>query len=239
MQANIFRYKHKLARAFRYKHKLARAIFCFALLLGLSAALLPRAYAQTATDRKFSRETGAIVNTTVGRMNSDDFATSLDSLDKLLRTHDLTSYETSIILQLKGQAHYELEQFSEAIRAFEGAIAAGGLLDNEVNQLRLNIGQILVVEGGDDALRGYDMIAEWHSSRRSQHIITIAQVDCFSSCNDESALLSAERWFNEANPKERKHYDLLNYIYSYRGLEAKRSILLDEMKERWPEDFED
>jgi len=229
MQANIF----------RHKRKLARTAFCFTLLLSLSAALLPRAYAQSHTDRKFSPETGAIVNTTIELMNADDFKSSLARMDELLQNHDLNSYEKSIVFQMKGQAHYELKQTGEAIQAFEDAITAGGLLANEVSQLRLNIGQLLITEGGDDAIRGYAMMEEWYPKDyyfSPQRIQMIIQGDCFSSCNYENVLPLAERWFNAANPKERKHYDLLNFLYNNLGRVDKQIEIVRQMIDRWPED---
>lgn len=229
MQANIF----------RHKRKLARTAFCFTLLLSLSAALLPRAYAQSHTDRKFSPETGAIVNTTIELMNADDFKASLANMDELLENHELTPFEKSTILQIKGQAFYEVKQTGKAIQAFEDAIDAGGLLDSETSQLRLNIGQLLIGDG--QYARGAEMIEQWEHDGNQltpNHIELLVQA-WVSSDNYARALPWAEKWFETANPKERKHYNLLNFLYNHLGLNVRQSILLDEMKERWPEDFED
>jgi len=54
--------------------------------------------------------------------------------------------------------------------------------------------------------------------------------------NYERALPWAERWFESANSKQRKHYDTLNILYEHLALTGKRRNLLLVMAEKWPND---
>jgi len=137
---------------------------------------------------------------------------------------------------MQGQAYYELKQTGSAIQAFENAISAGGLLPNESSQLRLNIGQLLIGDG--QYVRGAEMIENWGRSGgtiTSNHVELLVQA-WVSADRYSRALPWAERWFNEANPKERKHFDLLNFLYNNLGQPAKQADIVKTMINRWPED---
>ena len=225
-------------RVFKHTYILA------SLILGTALCACARNTSQTLAEtqkneRQFSAKTGELVNSALQALNMDNYPLALVHLDKALHHPDLNPYEKSIIFQMKGQAFYEMKQTKKTIQAFEDAIDAGGLLDSETSQLRLNIGQLLIGDG--QYARGAEMIEQWEHDGNQltpNHIELLVQA-WVSSDNYARALPWAEKWFETANPKERKHYNLLNFLYNHLGLNVRQLILLDEMKERWPEDFED
>jgi len=186
--------------------------------------------------RQFSAKSGEIVNAAVQLINTDQYQAALGELSKALAFPELNPYEKSVIYQMQGSALYEIKRTSEAIQAFENAISAGGLLPNESSQLRLNIGQLLIGEG--QYVRGAEMIENWGRSGntiKTQHVTLLVQA-WVSSENYTRALPWAERWFNESNPKERKHFDLLNFLYNNLGQPGKQADIVKQMINRWPED---
>jgi tetratricopeptide (TPR) repeat protein len=50
------------------------------------------------------------------------------------------------------------------------------------------------------------------------------------------ALPWAEKWFNTASPKERKHFDLLNFLYNNLEMPGKQADIVKQMIQKWPED---
>ena len=50
------------------------------------------------------------------------------------------------------------------------------------------------------------------------------------------ALPWAEKWFNRASPKERRHFDLLNFLFNNLGMQGRQADIVKEMIGRWPED---
>ena len=193
------------------------------------------AYAQE-EGRQFSAATGEIVNAALQFLNTDQYSAALGELSKAIALPDTNPYERSVIYQMQGQAFYELKQTGSAIQAFENAISAGGLLPNESTQLRLNIGQLLIGEG--QYARGAQMIENWERSGNTlkpQHIELLVQA-WVSSENYGRALPWAERWFNSVNPKERKHFDLLNFLYNNLRQPGKQADIVKQMINRWPED---
>ncbi|MEP6342488.1 MAG: hypothetical protein ABJ275_04165 [Maricaulaceae bacterium] len=195
------------------------------------------AVAQDAPVRQFGAKAGEIVNSALQFINTDQYSAALGELNKALAFPDLIPYEKSIIYQMQGQSYYELKQVSSAIQSFENAISAGGLLPNESSQLRINIGQLLI--GEEQYVRGAQMIEDWGRQPGNQlnanHIELLVQA-WVSSDNYSRALPWAERWFNSANPKERKHFDLLNFLYNNLGQPGKQADIVKQMINRWPED---
>ena len=83
------------------------------------------------------------------------------------------------------------------------------------------------------------MIEQWErdgNQLKPTHVELLVQA-WVSSDNYDRALPWSEKWFEAADPKERKHFDLLNFLYNNLGLSVRQSILVDEMKKQWPDEF--
>jgi len=50
------------------------------------------------------------------------------------------------------------------------------------------------------------------------------------------ALPWAERWFQDANPKTRRHYDLMNFLYHSLSMREQQVEIMGQMVKRWPDD---
>ncbi len=189
-----------------------------------------------AEGRQFSAKTGAIVVEAQEFLKNSQYSAAINSLQTALGLPELNAYEKAVIYQMKGSAHYESNQYSQAISAFENAIGSGGLLPNERSNLRINIAQLLIAS--DQFARGAQMLEDWNRAGgqlKPAHVEMLyqawVQAEQFSR-----ALPWAERYFNDANPKERKHYDLLNYLYNNLNMPAKQADIVKQMINRWPED---
>jgi tetratricopeptide (TPR) repeat protein len=204
----------------------------------MNAAVTP-AYAQEEKadeGRQFGAKAGAIVNEALQFINDEQHSAALAQLNKALALPELNAYERSTMYQMQGQAYYELNQYGPSIQAFENAISAGGLLPNESSNLRVNIAQLLIGDG--QYARGAQMLEDWSRSGgnlKPQHVEYLYQAWVQAERYDR-ALPWAERYFNNANPKERKHFDLLNFLYNNLGMPAKQADIVKQMINRWPED---
>lgn len=188
-------------------------------------------------------ETGQISAATASEIDNvqkflavQDYEGALYRLDNTLQNTNLTPYEQATLFQMKGHAHYELNQYQETIQSFEDAISSGGLLESKTSQLRLNIAQLWILEGPYE--RGAEMLEQWGregNALKSIHTEQIMQA-YIKSDNYELALPWAERWFQDANPKERKHYELLNFLYNILGQNEKQVEIVKAMTHRWPDD---
>lgn len=191
---------------------------------------------QPTEGRQFGAKAGTIVNEALEFINAEQHSAALGALSKALALPELNAYEKSTIHQMQGSAYYELDQYGPAIQAFENAISSGGLLPNERSNLRVNIAQLLIANG--QPARGAQMLEDWNRSGgqlKPKHIEYLWQAWSQAE-NYRRALPWAEKWFNAASPKERKHYDLLNFMYNNLNMPAKQADIAKQMINRWPED---
>jgi tetratricopeptide (TPR) repeat protein len=148
----------------------------------------------------------------------------------------LNPYERSIIHQMMGQAYNDTDQTARALQSFNSAISSGGLLPNEVDNIKVIVAQLLIVNGqfreGAEALEKY--LREGGQEKTSYvELLTQAWVEAEDY---RRALPWAEKWFNSASPKERKHFDLLNFLYNNLGMPGKQADIVKQMIQKWPED---
>lgn len=211
-------------------------------LIGLiTLSLHTQSCAQTnAANRKFSEHHGTAVNKALQAINAEDHHTALAILDKTLEEHpDLNPYERSIIYQMQGSSYYELKQETQAIQAFEAAIAAihaGGMSEEDFNILCINPAKMLIAN--HQYQRAAELLEQCsRDGNEVKHKYVEFIMQALVQAEDyERALPYAERWYNEANPKERKHYDLMNFLYHNLGHPDKQTAIVKDMIGRWPED---
>lgn len=177
-------------------------------------------------------------------LQNDQQQAAIAGLTALLssRGDSMSAYERSTVLEIRGSANAQVENFNGALRDFQAALNAGGLPDARNNQLRYFIAQLQFQDGNyQAAIQG---LRNW--------------IDLANRCNvpvDNSAwyLLAAAytqvqpaQWRNAVGPGEnavkgldpanpnKSYYDLLNLIYSELNDNAKRGSLLETMINLWP-----
>lgn len=205
-----------------------------------TAILLPSAaYAQDEAaqeGRQFSAKAGQVVNDALTFINEGQHQQALNKLNEALAITDLNPYEKSTVYQMQGSSYYELNNYGGAIQAFENAISAGGLLPNESEALRVNIAQLLI--GNGQFSEGAQMLENYLArggQEKPKYVEYIMQA-WVQAENYSRALPWAEKWFRNSSPKERKHFDLLNFLYNTLNMPAKQADIVKQMINRWPED---
>ncbi|MGB6228979.1 MAG: tetratricopeptide repeat protein [Litorimonas sp.] len=187
--------------------------------------------------RQFSAAAGEKVNEALQMINNNNSQAAINSLNTLLSSGtSLNPYERSTIYQMLGQAYNEVNNSAQSQRSFQQAIDAGGLLPNEVDSLRVTIAQLMIINGqyreGATALENY-----LASGGQEKPNYVELLVNAWVQAEDyRRALPWAEKWFNRASPKERKHFDLLNFLYNNLGMPEKQADIVKEMIQKWPND---
>lgn len=186
--------------------------------------------------RVFSSKSGEKVLEAQNLMSANNFSGALAKLNETLAIEGLNPYEKSIIYQMQGSCYYELNNYNSAISAFESSISSGGFNQKEKDQVRVSIAQLLI--GNGQYARGAQMLEDFGRNGGTlspQHIEYIYQA-WVQAENYSKALPWAEKWFNNASPKERKHFDVLNFLYSNLKMPAKQADIVKVMIGRWPDD---
>lgn len=208
--------------------------------IGVSGVTLSSAaYAQDAPPdegRQFDAKSGEAVNNAQTLAGAGDNLGAVNALKAALNLPDLNPYERSTMYQMLGQYSYELDRAVEAQQYFESAISAGGLLPNEVGNIKVVIAQLMI--GNGQYREGATRLENYLNSggqQKPQYIDLL--VNAWVQAEDYNrALPWAEKWFNAARPKERKHFDLLNFLYNNLGMQGRQADIVKQMIGRWPED---
>lgn len=218
---------------------LKSALLSAALVTGFAMTVqtvfAPVAVAQE-EGRQFGAKAGAVVNDALTFINSNQHQAAIGKLNEALAIPDLNAYERSTIYQMMGASYYETNNYNQSISSFENAINAGGLLPNESDALRVNIAQLLIANGS--YAQGAQMLENWINRGgqvKPAHVEMLTQA-WVQSDNYSKALPWAKRWFDSASPKERKHFDLLNFLYNNLQMPGKQADIVRQMINRWPED---
>jgi len=233
---------HSQARAARATHDpqaLAKAV-----LTALAAAALALAFfGQQALaqddeddqqDRQFSSEIGQIVLEAQELFDEEDTRGGLAKLNEAL-SEDPSPFEQSVIYQLRGQANYQLENVAQAIQDWRAAINTGMLDQAAVSGLQVNIGQLLIISERLD--EGTQVLEQWLRNNEPKENILMMLASAYAQMERyRDALPHAEAAFEMANPKERKHFDLLNFLYTQLNMPERQADILRQMLARWPED---
>ncbi|MGJ8559054.1 MAG: tetratricopeptide repeat protein [Litorimonas sp.] len=227
--------------AFRTAKLVGASLLAFAAIGLVTPVSMNVAFAQDADapieGRQFSADAGEKVNEALQFLNDDNPQGALNSLNGLLASgKPLNPYEKSTIYQMVGQAYNDTDNTAGALKAFQNAIDAGGLLPKEVDGIKVVIAQLMIVNGqyraGAEALEKY--LREGGQEKTSYvELLVQAWVEAEDY---RRALPWAEKWFNRASPKERKHFDLLNFLYNNLEMPGKQADIVKQMIQKWPED---
>ena len=204
--------------------------------IGVSGAFVTNAAFAQEEGRQFSAKAGEKVNEALGLANGGNNQAAVNILQGVIGEPDLNAYERSTIYQMLGQYSYELDRAVDAQQNFENAINAGGLLPNEIDNIKIVIAQLMI--GNGQYREGAQRLENYLNSggqQRPQYVDLL--VNAWVQAEDYNrALPWAEKWFSAASPKERKHFDLLNFLYNNLGMQGRQADIVKQMIGRWPED---
>lgn len=193
------------------------------------------ALAQKAAE-PFSEKAGGAINAATSFAEVEQYEEALDVLQVELDRNDLSPVEFATLYQLVGQYNYELNRIPQSLTAFENAISSGGLGAKDVDNLKLVIAQLMIAN--KQYHEGAEQLETYLTSGGTPDLKYIELlVNTWTQAEDyPRALPWAEKWFEAAAPKQRRHYDFLNFLYNNLAMQQERIDLVKEMIGRWPDD---
>lgn len=205
-------------------------------MLAIAASCAQAQDKAASQSRQFSAKAGGLVLEAQTLMNNDQYSPALTTLGQAILIQGLTPYERSIILQMQGGSHYELGDYARAITDFKSALSAGGLAPKEAENLNLQLAQIMIAnqQYGEGAQR-LESLINGRPSEANKYSELLVQA-WLNAKKYNKALPWAKRWFDGAAPKDRKHFNILNFLYHELGYPEQQAQIVMEMIERWPED---
>jgi hypothetical protein len=178
---------------------------------------------QSAEGRVLSTRVGEVVLQMQEAIDAENSALVIQLANRLLAT-EMTPYERSVVLRLKGNSEFNQDNISGAIRDFTAAIDTGALVNDEVIALRTNLGQLYtVVENYPAAIRQFELAVEGGAELNARLARTVAQVyvQASQATDNESesmrliraGLPYAEQFYRLDNDKNQSEYALMQFFY--------------------------
>ena len=193
--------------------RLPRQVFC-ALFIGCSGLVVGGSASAQEPAHEYSQYAGTAINQALLLANTDEYQKAIDVLQVELAGNDLSSTEFATIYQMMGQYNYELDRSDESLTSFQNALRSGGLTPQEEGNLKLVVAQLMIGNGHfrEGAERLEPLIVSGQASK-PQYVEML--VSAWVQAEDyPRALPWAETWLEKAEPKTKRHYDLLTFLYT-------------------------
>lgn len=227
---------------------LLRSVATLALAASLAGVMVTDADAQRrnqnqeeendGADRTFSARIGEIVLEAQNLQGENQFAASIETLNRALGMSDINAYERSISLQMRGRAYYEIEQISRAIQDWQAAIQTGAMLTEEIVNLRINIGQLLIAEGRyNEGIQSLEQaIAAGGESAINVGVARMLAQAYGQAERYRDGLPWAERFWSlrPAAERTRGDHSLMLFYYQQLNRVPDQFRIIEQMVARWP-----
>ncbi len=164
-------------------------------------------------NRTVSTEVGEGILEVTELQEQEQWNAVLPILNRLLSDDGLTPYERAIVLQLRGRTYFSIDRIEDAINDFLGAINQGAFTPDEVNNLRVNIGQLyFALEDYREGIRQIELALQNGANQTTAISFRLAQA--YAQLEDfTGGLPYAERFYREKENKSSGDYSLLQYYY--------------------------
>jgi len=172
-------------------------------------------------------------------LENDQTNEALTALNRLMerRGDSMTPFDRASVLQIRGSAYVQMDDYDSAVRDFERAIAQDALPPDQVNRLRFNMAQLyFVTEQFDKSIEFFERwLAEDPEVTPNTYFMLSGayyQVD-----NLQRSLESVMRAMELSAEPERRHYELKNVLLNEMNRVSQRTQLLERMVVIWPNEL--
>lgn len=217
----------------------------FALLLGVAMMAAPQlTWAQDKEDEE--NQPAESLNPIVARellaayelLQEEKFREGLVILDKLMadRGANMKPFDLASVLQIRGSARVNLDQFKGAIADFKKAYSLNALPRAQNLQLLFNVAQLeFQAENYNAAITHLESwLKEADDPDANAYYLLAAAY--FYEKNFKSARSPIEKALALVKEPKKQYFDLANIIYAELGLVTPRINLLERIIENWPGD---
>lgn len=172
-------------------------------------------------------------------LENDETREALVALDRLMerRGEQMTPFDRASVLQIRGSAQVQLENFDAAIADFGRAIAQDALPPEQVSRLRFNMAQLYFVT--EQFERSIEFFERWLADDPEVTANTFFMLSgaYYQVGNLERSLDSVTRAMELSSEPERRFYDLKNVLLSELNRVPQRTNLLERMVVIWPNEL--
>ena len=191
----------------------------FALLVAANADAQRRNQNNNDEDEEVNRQISSQVGEPLLEANeilgsdNPDYQAALQLLNRVSGM-ELTPYERAIILRMRGTVFYSLDNVDRALQDFLGSLNTGALVQDEENTLRVNVGQLYMVqENVPEGIRQIELALQNGATLNNNIAKILAQAHAQQE-NWSRGLRYAEYYYNNT-PKAQMSYGDFSLVQIY------------------------
>ncbi len=172
-------------------------------------------------------------------IEADKHAEALSELNRLIarRSDVMTPFDRASVLQIRGSAYVNLEDYDGAIRDFGEALRLEALPEDQQGRLRFNLAQLyFVTERYAESIQFFNdwLAADGTASATTYFMLAAAH---YHLENYAEAVTPIRRAIEMTDPPERRYFDLLNVLLNELNRRQERTQLMQQMVSIWPDDL--
>ncbi|XBQ15008.1 MAG: tetratricopeptide repeat protein [Oceanicaulis sp.] len=164
-------------------------------------------------NRTLSARVGEAVQAAVEAQDAEQWGQMIQLLNPLLN-QEITPYERSIVLRLRGTAYFQQDNLAQATQDFLGVINTGALTQDEANTLRINVGQLYMAqEQIDEGIRQFEL-AIANGATLNTRLAKMLATAYVQAERFQEGLRYAEQFYRDEQNKTLNDYNLMQYYYT-------------------------
>lgn len=172
-------------------------------------------------------------------MEEDNYESALEKLNDLMesRGDDMRDFDKASVLQVRGSAYVNTENFTAALRDFSEVLSINALPEEQNTRMRFNMAQLyFVTERYEEAI---DFFEDWLAVEENptENAYFMLSASYYNLQNYEQALSNVNRALELAEEPTKRVYDLKNIVLSELGRSRERIDHVKLMVEYWPEEL--
>lgn len=169
-------------------------------------------------------------------LEADKHREALNQLNQLMqkRGEKMKPFDRASVLQIRGSAKVNLEDYAGAINDFEQAMRLNALPPEQNLRLRFNVAQLyFLTEKYAQAVRYFNEWLKEDPNPSANAYFMLAAANYYLK-DYRAARQPVEQAIRLSEKPERRYYDLANIIYSELSLDRERLALLSRIIALWP-----
>lgn len=172
-------------------------------------------------------------------IEAENFDEALEQLNDLIGDggENMRPFDKASVLQVRGSAHVNMENYEAGINDFAEVIRLGALPDEQNVRMRFNLAQLyFVTEQYEEAIQFFE---EWLAVEEDpdETAFFMLAASHYNLKDFENALVNIDRALELAEEPTKRSYDLKNITLSELGRVVERTDHLELMVEYWPEEL--
>lgn len=172
-------------------------------------------------------------------LEEENYEGALAKLNDLMarRGEQMRDFDRASVLQIRGSAHVNLENYPAALADFGEVVRLNALPEEQNIRMRFNMAQLYFVT--EQYQESVDLFEEWLAIEEnpSDSAFFMLSAAYYNLDDFQDSLRSIDRAIELAEEPTKRQYDLKNIILSELGMVAERTEHMKLMVEYWPEEL--